>query len=230
MAWLASGRSNGELVQQLARLGVLSSRRAAAVMAAVDRGLFVPPSCPAYADSPQPIGFNATISAPHMHALCLELLEDHLARPGARALDVGAGSGYLAACFATMVGDAGKTIGVEHIPELVESARASVGRSAAAPLLEKGALELHCADGREGWAACAPYDAIHVGAAAESIPPALVDQLAVGGRLVVPVGTASQELRVIDKLPDGSLRNSVAAGVRYVPLTSRSAQLTGEVF
>lgn len=81
-------------------------------MLAVDRGDFC--SVAPYADTPQSIGHNATISAPHMHAHALELLRDQL-HPGARVLDVGSGSGYLAACMALMVGPTGHVVGIEHI-------------------------------------------------------------------------------------------------------------------
>lgn len=77
-------------MENLKRCGVIRSRKVADVMESIDRGLFVTAGNPPYADSPMPIGYNATISAPHMHAMCLELLEDHL-QPGMHALDVGSG-------------------------------------------------------------------------------------------------------------------------------------------
>ena len=82
-------------------------------------------------------------------------------------------------------------------------------------------------DGREGWAEFAPYDAIHVGAAAPEIPQPLIDQLKPGGRLVIPVGNVFQELKVVDKMEDGSVNVRSETSVRYVPLTSREAQLRG---
>ena len=82
-----------------------------------------------------------------------------------------------------------------------------------------------CADGRDGFPEHAPYDAIHVGAAAPSIPPALTDQLKPGGRLVIPVGEVFQELIVIDKDLKGELKKSEHLSVRYVPLTDRQSQL-----
>jgi len=78
------------MVEQLQRYGIIHSERVAEVMQTIDRGLFVPEGTAAYVDSPMPIGFNATISAPHMHATCLELLKDYL-QPGMHALDVGSG-------------------------------------------------------------------------------------------------------------------------------------------
>lgn len=82
-------------------------------------------------------------------------------------------------------------------------------------------------DGREGWPEFAPYDAIHVGAAAPEIPKALIDQLKPGGRMVIPVGNIFQDLKVIDKNQDGSISVRSETSVRYVPLTSRDAQLRG---
>lgn len=83
------------------------------------------------------------------------------------------------------------------------------------------------ADGRQGWPEFAPYDAIHVGAAAPEIPQPLIDQLRPGGRMVIPVGNIFQDLKVVDKGLDGSISVRTETSVRYVPLTSRDAQLRG---
>lgn len=90
-------------------------------------------------------------------------------------------------------------------------------------------LDVYCVlvDGRLGWPEFAPYDAIHVGAAAPEIPPALIEQLKPGGRLVIPVGDISQCLKVVDKNADGTLNIQNEISVRYIPLTSREAQLRG---
>ncbi|XP_073056503.1 protein-L-isoaspartate O-methyltransferase 1-like isoform X5 [Primulina eburnea] len=167
---------------------------------------------------------------------------DHLQRYGAikskktaevmksidRALFVPEGTGYLTACFAVMVGPQGRAVGVEHIPELVDSSIANIQMSAAAQLQKEGILSLHAGDGRLGWPQFAPYDAIHVGAAASEIPEALIEQLKPGGRLVIPVGNVFQDLKVVDKNMDGSLSVRSETSVRYVPLTSREAQLRGD--
>ncbi|XP_022921511.1 protein-L-isoaspartate O-methyltransferase 1-like isoform X3 [Cucurbita moschata] len=223
--WSGSGiGTNKEMVENLQNYGVVRSKKVSEVMESVDRAFFVPDGVPPYVDTPVPIGYNATISAPHMHATCLQLLEKHL-QPGMRALDVGSGTGYLTACFALMVGPKGRAVGVEHIPELVASSIKNIEKSAAAPLLKEGSLSVHVGDGRQGWAECAPYDAIHVGAAAAEIPPALIDQLKPGGRMVIPVGNIFQDLKVVDKDTDGSINIRDETSVRYVPLTSREAQL-----
>ena len=83
-------------------------------------------------------------------------------------------------------------------------------------------------DGRQGWPDFAPYDAIHVGAAAPEIPQPLIDQLKAGGRMVIPVGNTLQDLKVVDKNSDGSISIQTETSVRYVPLTSKEAQLKGE--
>ncbi|GLT28093.1 hypothetical protein SLA2020_030490 [Shorea laevis] len=217
---------NKAMVEHLQRYGVITSKKVAEVMEKIDRALFVPDGTPPYVDTPMAIGYNATISAPHMHATCLQLLEENL-QPGMRALDVGSGTGYLTACFALMVGPQGRAVGVEHIPELVASSIKNIEKSHAAPLLKEGSLSVHVGDGRKGWPECAQYDAIHVGAAAPEIPQPLIDQLKPGGRMVIPVGNIFQDLKVVNKNLDGSISVRSETSVRYVPLTSRDAQLRG---
>lgn len=159
-------------------------------MKATDRKLYCRVSQP-YVDRPQSIGYSATISAPHMHAYALELLQDHL-KPGARVLDVGAGSGFLSVCFsrflqAQSTDSTGIVIGIEHHPKLVEFAIGNIN-SDDPKLLADGKIKIVQGDGRLGFAEFAPYDAIHVGAAAAEIPDELLKQLAIGGRMICPVG------------------------------------------
>lgn len=186
-----------------------------------------------FADKPVYIGYAATISAPHMHAHALEYLKDHL-YPGAHALDVGAGTGYLTACMALMVGKDGLAVGVEHVPELTKMAVDNVmewmQNSPAAQQngIELGKqLQLVTGDGRGGWPEGAPYDAIHVGAAAPTIPDALRNQLKVGGRLICPEGPegGTQYLVQIDRLSETEFRTTHLMGVMYVPLTDIEKQL-----
>ncbi|KAM7264797.1 hypothetical protein ACFE04_002480 [Oxalis oulophora] len=217
---------NNTMVETLKRNAVIRSQKVEDVMQTIDRALFVPHGTSPYVDTPLSIGYNATVSAPHMHATCLELLQQNL-QPGMRALDVGSGTGYLTACFAVMVGPQGRAVGVEHIPELVDFSIKNIEKSAAAPLLKDGVLQINVGDGREGWPEYAPYDAIHVGAAAPEIPQPLIDQLKPGGRMVIPVGNIFQDLKVVDKNLDGSLSVRSETSVRYVPLTSKDAQIRG---
>jgi protein-L-isoaspartate(D-aspartate) O-methyltransferase len=117
MAWRSHGSSNSELVNNLKRNGIISDARVVNAMLAVDRANFC--KTDPYQDCPQSIGFSVSISAPHMHGHALQHLR-HQLKEGAKALDVGSGSGYLTACMAVMVGNEGRVIGVEHIPELVD--------------------------------------------------------------------------------------------------------------
>jgi protein-L-isoaspartate(D-aspartate) O-methyltransferase len=124
MAWFSHGRDNNDLVDSLVRNHLLKSPEIIKAMKAIDRYHFILPSAissrsAAYQDCPQPIGYGATISAPHMHAMCLELVKNRLVE-GASVLDIGSGSGYLTAVMAVMVGKTGKVVGLEHMKELVE--------------------------------------------------------------------------------------------------------------
>ena len=169
------------------------------------------------------VGYNVTISAPHMHAYALEMLEDKLV-PGARVLDVGSGSGYLTACMARLVQPGGKVVGIEHIPELVQLAIKNISKNGRS-LFDDGVLEIVTGDGRLGYPQNGPYDVIHVGAAAPSRPNELIDQLKPGGRLVVPVGLGSQKLMIYERSTDGhQVSECDTLSVSYVPLTDKAKQ------
>ena len=141
-------------------------------------------------------------------------------------LDVGSGSGYLTACLAKMAsGEEARVYGVDHVPELVEWATSNV--TADSPELLNSRLSFIVGDGRLGLPDQAPFDVIHVGAAAPELPPALVDQLAVGGRLVIPIGTrwGDQYLEVVDKVTQAEVIRNRAMPVKFVPLTDRDRQV-----
>ena len=181
-------------------------------MRAVPRHLFVPDNQRnhAYGDYPLPIGYGQTISQPYIVALMTELLE---LKEGDKVLEIGTGSGYQAAILAEITDIEVYT--VEIIPELAESARER--------LESQGYPNVHSkqGDGYYGWDEHSPFDAIIVTAAPDHIPQPLVDQLAVGGRMVIPVGPPGgyQTLWKLVKQADGEVVNVNMGGVAFVPLT-----------
>ena len=197
------------LVDVLRRRGI-EDERVLAAFESVPRERFVPAelAADAYADRPLPIGHDVTISQPFIVARMLELAE--LERDD-RMLDVGTGSGYAAAVSAHVVDE---VVSIERIAELVERARAVLD--------ELGLdVEVVVGDGHDGWPQEAPYDAIVVAAAAQEVPTALTDQLADGGRLVLPVGPVHgvQQLVVVRRQGDDLVRERASA-VRFVPLVA----------
>ncbi|KAF1843731.1 protein-L-isoaspartate O-methyltransferas-like protein [Cucurbitaria berberidis CBS 394.84] len=218
MAWRSSGESNEALITNLARNGLIKTDRVKEAMLKVDRAHYAPSS--AYKDCPQPIGHRATISAPHMHASACESLLEYL-QPGSKVLDIGSGSGYLTAVLANLVGPSGSVIGIDHIQPLVDLANTNMAKSEQGRnMLESGQVKFVTGDGRKGWKEGAPYDAIHVGAAAAEHHQELTDQLKAPGRLFVPVEEDNrQHIYVLEKKEDGSVERKKLYGVQYVPLT-----------
>jgi protein-L-isoaspartate(D-aspartate) O-methyltransferase len=176
-------------------------------MRKVPRHSFVPEASPAqaYGDYPLPIGLGQTISQPYIVAFMVEAA--HIS-PGDRVLEIGTGSGYGAAVLAEL---ASQVYTVEIVPELAERAREVLDR------LGFENVEVRAGNGWLGWPEHAPYDAVVVTAAPDEIPPNLVDQLAVGGTLVVPVGTFYQTLRVLRKTERGMVEEA-SLPVRFVPM------------
>lgn len=215
-------------IQALCSSRVITNMRVREAMEAVDRVHYCQQfAIGCYDDNPLPIGWGITISAPHMHARALEELNEKL-KPGATALDVGSGSGFLSVAMALMVGDTGKVVGIDHIDELVEWSRSNVRRDGKQALVDNGQLELHVHDGFKGYPEQGPYDAIHVGAAPETIPEALKQQLKPGGVLLLPVGPTggAQEFVRVQRGVDNPSQFAQKSlfGVRYVPLTVRSSR------
>jgi protein-L-isoaspartate(D-aspartate) O-methyltransferase len=155
-----------------------------------------------------------------MHANACESLLTYL-QPGSKVLDVGSGSGYLTAVLANLVGPNGTVIGIDHIQPLVDMGNTNMAKSEdGRRMLDSGQVKFVKGDGRKGWKEGAPYDAIHVGAAAAEHHVELTDQLKAPGRLFVPVEEGHlQYIYVIEKQKDGSVERKKLYGVQYVPLT-----------
>lgn len=192
--------------EQIAARGVRDERVLGA-MRKVARHLFVPPPMVphAYRDSPLPIGHNQTISQPYVVAFMTEALE---LKPQDRVLEIGTGSGYQAAVLAELCREV-------YSIEIVEP----LGKEAAARLKRLGYTNLHLriGDGYRGWPEAAPFDAIIVTAAPEEIPTALLDQLAVGGRMLLPVGRGEQLLVRVRRTPKRYTLEKLLP-VRFVPM------------
>ncbi len=193
---------------QIKRRGV-SDPRVLKAMRTVQRHRFVPRHLwdQAYNDYPLPIGENQTISQPYIVAMMTEALE---LVGTEKVLEIGAGSGYQAAVLAEL---AKEVYSIERIPSLAHSAEAV--------LKNLGYTNVHVivADGTLGWPPESPYDAIIVTAGAPQVPQPLIEQLALGGRLVIPVGDRySQNLTRIRRTPEGDLKTEYLGGCRFVKL------------
>jgi protein-L-isoaspartate(D-aspartate) O-methyltransferase len=196
--------------EQIERRGVRDPRVIEA-MRRVPRERFVPEAMRehAYEDGPLPIGGGQTISQPYIVAFMTEAAR---VGPGAKVLEVGTGSGYQAAVLAEM---GAKVFSIEILPDLAERARRSLGEAG------HGGVQVRIADGYLGWPGEAPFDAILVTAAPADIPPPLLEQLATGGRLVIPVGSGTQDLVRVTRTTGGFHRESLLP-VRFVPMTGEA--------
>lgn len=204
-------RKRRRLVDQMREKGIESPRVLEAVRS-VPRDRFVPESIRArsYDDSALPIGHGQTISQPSLQALYLQVLD---VGPEDKVLEVGAGSGYQTALLAEV---AANVYAVERLPELTQRARTVLDE------LGYNNIALVTKDGTTGWSKYAPYDAILVAAASPDIPDALVEQLAPGGRLLIPVGDRStQDLTLVQKNEDGSTERRAITQCVFVPLIGR---------
>jgi protein-L-isoaspartate(D-aspartate) O-methyltransferase len=192
---------------QIEERGV-SAASVLSAMTEVPRHLFVPESYreQAYDDSPLPIGAGQTISLPYIVALMTSLLE---LKPKDRVLEIGTGSGYQSAVLARLARD---VYSMEILAPLAQQAQRN--------LAEAGCHNVHLrvGDGYKGWPEEAPFDAVIVTAAPEHVPQPLVDQLKVGGKMVIPVGKYFQNLEVLTKTADGVERKTIIP-VRFVPMT-----------
>jgi protein-L-isoaspartate(D-aspartate) O-methyltransferase len=204
--------ARAQLIASLSR--EISDKRVLSAMANIPREFFVPSDSGqfAYDDRPLDIGFDQTISQPLIVAIMTHALE---LKGGEKVLELGTGSGYQTAILAEL---AGHVISVERIPHLAESAK---------NILEKLGyrnFEIHLSERILGWAEKAPYDAIIVTAAANCIPEILLEQLIVGGRMVIPVGSSrwEQELLKITRWQEKNIIENLG-GCRFVPLIGEGA-------
>ncbi len=206
--------------EQLARRGI-SDRRVLEAFRRIPRHEFVPPEAvlDAYDDSPLSIGDGQTISQPLVVAMAVEKLE---LRGHERVLEIGTGSGYAAAILGELVTGFGEVVTVERLERLATTATDRFAR------LGMTNIHAHCADGTLGWAPSAPYEAICVSAGAPKPPPALLEQLAIGGRLVLPAGPLDlQKLIRITRTDETTYDEEDLGAVRFVPLVGEQGWTIG---
>ena len=209
--WAAQRR---EMVRRQIHARGVRDQRVLRAMRDVPRHWFVPPHLTrmAYLDRPLPIGYDQTISQPYIVALMTELLG---LKSNEKVLEIGTGSGYQAAVLAELT-DQVYTI------EIVEP----LARQTIKLFREKGYDTIHTriGDGYRGWPEAAPFDAIIVTCAPNDVPKPLIEQLAVGGRMCIPVraGLFGQELICLQKKPNGSLQRRAVTPVRFVPMTGEA--------
>ena len=192
-------------------------------MLEVDRGDFAPNNF--YLNRPIYIGYNVTISAPHMHAFALEHLAPFCTK-GAKILDIGSGSGYLTVALSKMTNDSGTVVGIEHIPELYEFGIKNV-RKHHANLIDSGKIILVNEDGRKGYKKYGPYKVIHAGAASEQLPQEIIEQLDYNGRMFIPIGPKgeTQNIYLIDRDKNGKITYRSILSVCYGMLQDKETQL-----
>jgi protein-L-isoaspartate(D-aspartate) O-methyltransferase len=249
-AWTCHGRNQKDLVDRLIQAKIVKEDSVRDVLYKVDRKNFAEglDNIAAYMDTPQPIGLGQTISAPHMHAHVLEEMYPFLKNSNSskvKILDVGCGSGYLTAALGRWVAplsqstpdssllDAhktGKVFGIDIYPHLVDLTKRNMEKCDK-DLLDNKIVTLSNTDGWVGLPDDSPFDAIHVGAAAAEFPRSLLQQLKVGGVLIIPVGPEGgmQNLYRVERLGDGftqeDFRITELLGVRYVPLVQKKPDL-----
>jgi protein-L-isoaspartate(D-aspartate) O-methyltransferase len=202
------------VTRQLAARDIVD-RRVLDAMRRVPRHQFVPEDLRhrAYFDSPLPIGQEQTISQPYIVALMTQLVNP---TPDKRALDIGTGSGYQTAVLAELVSSVHS---IEIVEPLAEAARARL------QAMGYENIKVRHGDGYHGWESAAPFDIIIVAAAPDHIPPALIEQLAPGGTLVIPVGERFQKLTVVEKNETGEVVQRSVAPVAFVPMTGPAEEM-----
>ncbi len=221
-------RSDWEkLVNSLEREGILRSQRVIEAMRLNPRAKFLPDNVQEYSsqDTPLPIGFGQTASAPHMVSLMNEALRLEI---GHNVLEIGAGSGWHAATIAEIIAphdtprsNWGHVYTIEIVQELAEFARKTIMKAG-----YNDRVTIVCADGSVGYLEKAPYDRILVTAAAPAVPAPIIGQLKPNGIMLIPVGNATlfQNLIKMTKTNDGKIKEENLGGVAFVPLTGRYGQ------
>ena len=206
---MTSQRTRTRMIERLRSEGIRNERVLAAI-AAVPRHLFVEEALAsrAYEDSALPLGFAQTISQPYVVAHMIEILLE--GRKLGKTLEVGAGSGYQAAVLAQLTPE---VYAVERIESLLAKAKLNMRK------IQQFKVRLKYADGQLGLPEAAPFDTIIVAAAAPTIPQALLQQLALGGRMLMPLGAAEQYLLLVERRAEGFVETRLD-GVRFVPLLS----------
>ena len=205
------------VAEQIEGRGVRDPRVLEALRA-VPRRAFVPDNITtgALGDHALPIGHKQTISQPYIVGKMTELLAPG---PSERVLEIGTGSGYQAAVLSQLAKEVYST---EIVPDLAESAKQRLQD------LGYRNVQVRESDGAAGWVERAPFDKICVTAAPETLPEALLEQIAEGGRVVAPIGTDRQRIRLWDRGPNG-IMETLSIGVRFVPMTGRAARSKGVV-
>lgn len=198
------------MVDEQLRARDIHSAQVLDAMLTVQRHLFVPEPqrSGAYDDSPLPIGHGQTISQPYIVAFMTQALD---IAPGHRVLEIGTGSGYQAAVLGTLAKD---VYTIEIVPPLAERARETL------TALGYRNIHIRTGNGYLGWPEHAPYDRVMVTAAPDEVPPALLEQLKVGGLMAIPVGTVTQELRILRRTASGT-ETLRTLPVRFVPMTNK---------
>lgn len=206
---MTSQRTRTRMIDRLREQGIRDEKVLAAI-AAVPRHVFVEEALAsrAYEDTALPLGFSQTISQPFIVARMIEVLRE--GRELGKTLEVGAGCGYQAAVLAQLTDE---VYAVERIEPLLAKAKANMRK------IQQFKVRLKYADGQSGLPEAAPFDTIIVAAAAPTIPQALLQQLALGGRMLLPLGTGSQFLHLVEHRPEGFVNTRLDA-VRFVPLLS----------
>lgn len=206
---MTSQRTRSRMIERLREKGIRNERVLAA-LAAVPRHVFIEEALAsrAYEDTALPLGFSQTISQPFIVARMIEVLLE--GRELGKTLEIGAGCGYQAAVLAQMTKE---IYAVERIEPLLAKAKLNLRA------IQQFRVRLKYADGQLGLPEAAPFDTIIVAAAASSVPPALLQQLALGGRMLLPVGKGEQYLLLVEHRAEGFVETRLD-GVRFVPLLS----------